>query len=343
MRYPWANTLLLVLIVAQAVTGLFGLVSGSSDRAVYLQAHRIAAYATLALLLWKGRIVVHALRSPRRMAPIRWLWVLNALLLITVLALGVAWALWGPFYFLGFSGMSWHVYLGVALVPLMVYHAIMQVSGFPLRYWVERRSASDSWVFQRSAFFSGGSPNGVPTPLAFTGAKRRFTGSYLRGTQPGNSFPTVSWLNDRPQSIDPSTWTLQIEGHARQPFNLSYDWLAEREETLEATLDCTGGWYTTQTWEGVSMAKLLDMAGVGPDASSITVTSVTGYYRRFSLDEARHYILATRVGGQTLTHGHGFPTRLVAVGHRGYNWVKWVTVIRVNDTSKYWQPPLPLQ
>ena len=71
MRYPWTNTLLLVLIVAQAVTGLFGLVSGSSDRAVYLQTHRIAAYATLALLLWKGRIVVHALRSQRRMAPIR--------------------------------------------------------------------------------------------------------------------------------------------------------------------------------------------------------------------------------------------------------------------------------
>jgi hypothetical protein len=27
---------------------------------------------------------------------------------------------------------------------------------------------------------------------------------------------------------------------------------------------------------------------------------------------------------------------------RGYDWVKWVDEITVNDTSKFWQPPLPL-
>ncbi len=28
---------------------------------------------------------------------------------------------------------------------------------------------------------------------------------------------------------------------------------------------------------------------------------------------------------------------------RGYDWVKWVTAIEVNDTSKWLQPPLPLE
>ena len=75
----------------------------------------------------------------------------------------------------------------------------------------------------------------------------------------------------------------------------------------------------------------------------MTVTSVTGYYRRFSLDEARRYVLATHVGGRELSHGHGYPLRLVAPGKRGFEWVKWVASIEVNESSKWLQPPLPLQ
>jgi DMSO/TMAO reductase YedYZ molybdopterin-dependent catalytic subunit len=82
---------------------------------------------------------------------------------------------------------------------------------------------------------------------------------------------------------------------------------------------------------------------VSAGAGSVTVRSVTGYYRRFSLDEADSYILATRVGSETMSHSHGYPLRLVAPGKRGFEWVKWVVAIEVNDTSKWWQPPLPLQ
>ncbi len=74
----------------------------------------------------------------------------------------------------------------------------------------------------------------------------------------------------------------------------------------------------------------------------MTVRSVTGYARRFSLEEAEGYLLSTRVGGDPLSHRHGFPLRLVAPGKRGYDWVKWVTAVEVNDTGKWWQPPLPL-
>ena len=69
--------------------------------------------------------------------------------------------------------------------------------------------------------------------------------------------------------------------------------------TVRATLDCTGGWHTTQDWSGVPLQHVLDLAGVRPEAASITVRSVTGYFRRFSLDEAEPYILATRVGART--------------------------------------------
>lgn len=109
-----------------------------------------------------------------------------------------------------------------------------------------------------------------------------------------------------------------------------------------ATLDCTGGWYTTQVWGGVLMGRLLALADVEDEGRSLTVTAVSGYQRRFSLDEANKYLLALSVAGRPLSHGHGFPIRLVAPDQRGVNWVKWVARIQVNETSQLWQSPLPL-
>ena len=78
-------------------------------------------------------------------------------------------------------------------------------------------------------------------------------------------------------------------------------------------------------------------------ARSVVVRSVTGYSRRFPLDEARSMLLATRVGGDVLSAGHGFPARLVAPGRRGYHWVKWVESVEASTRPWWRQPPLPLQ
>jgi DMSO/TMAO reductase YedYZ molybdopterin-dependent catalytic subunit len=97
-----------------------------------------------------------------------------------------------------------------------------------------------------------------------------------------------------------------------------------------ATLDCTGGFYTTQRWRGTTLGRLLDEAGVGPEASHVRVISHTGYRWSFGLAEARGLLLATHVAGAALSHGHGAPARLVAPGHRGWHWVKWVERIEVH-------------
>src|SRR5260221_619709 len=47
------------------------------------------------------------------------------------------------------------------------------------------------------------------------------------------------------------------------------------------------------------------------------------------LEEARAALLATHAGEEPLSYEHGFPLRLVAPGHRGFEWVKWITRVEV--------------
>jgi DMSO/TMAO reductase YedYZ molybdopterin-dependent catalytic subunit len=40
-------------------------------------------------------------------------------------------------------------------------------------------------------------------------------------------------------------------------------------------------------------------------------------------------LLATHVGDEPLSHGHGAPLRLVAPNRRGFQWVKWIDEIEI--------------
>jgi len=150
------------------------------------------------------------------------------------------------------------------------------------------------------------------------------------------------WLDDRIQHIDPAQWRLRIDGHVEAPYELDYERLMAWSAELTATLDCTGGWHTTRQWQGAPVTELLAQARPKPGAGSITIRSRTGYFRRYSMAEAGRAMLASRVDGAPLSPGHGFPARMVEPHKRGYDWVKWVDSITVNDTSKFWQPPVPL-
>ncbi len=364
MAFPWANTFILLLVLAELVTGFFGLVSGSETEAVFILVHRAGGWGIVVLLAWKGRNVVWSLRRPKRGAPRMASIVLFGMLTVT-LTLGIAWASAGPFYFSPFSGVSWHIYAGAALAPVMLWHAAYQSSGWTRRLTRTVRNlirvpsgvgapgdGNGVWPERRSFLRVAGvavlsvavwqSVEAVYALANLAGARRRFTGSYERGSYAGNGFPLTSWLNDNPAPVDLDSWRLEVGGAVGQGLELAYADLPADSE-ITATLDCTGGWFSTQVWRGMSVARLLELAEVGPEASSVTFTSVTGYYRRFSIDEAKGYILATRVGDEVLAHGHGYPLRLVAPGKRGFEWIKWVRSVEVNTTPKWLQPPLPVQ
>ncbi len=341
MRFPWANTLLLTFLALELASGFFGLTSGSENRAIHMQLHRIAGYGILITLIWKTANVVRSMKWPRpgsaRIASLA----LSALL-VACLASGVAWSLIGPYYWWIFSGVSWHIYIGALIAPLLLWHIWHMTRGFPIGFWADRR------LFIRSAgAFALGlaawqASEGLARAAHLSGRSRRFTGSYESQSFSGNRFPRVSWLNDDPDPIDTHTWRLRVFGSVNRELRLAHSDLSSRAETT-ATIDCTGGWHSTQRWRGIALRDLLRDSQPAESARSVIARSVTGYYRRFSLEAAQSFILATHVTEETLSHGHGYPLRLVAPGTRGFEWVKWVTEIEISDTPHWWQPPLPVQ
>jgi DMSO/TMAO reductase YedYZ molybdopterin-dependent catalytic subunit len=127
-----------------------------------------------------------------------------------------------------------------------------------------------------------------------------------------------------------ATWRLQIDGEVASPGAVAYDELLALPSTeRDAVLDCTGGWWTEQRWRGVTLAELLARHGPRASAQRVDVVSLTGHAWSFPLAEADRLLIATHVGGETLSNGHGYPARLIAPDHRGFQWIKWVTHVHV--------------
>ena len=165
-------------------------------------------------------------------------------------------------------------------------------------------------------------------------AARASTGSH---PIPAAAIPATTWLLDRVPVLDRATHEVLVAGRAWSVAELD-----GRGRPVPARLDCTTGWYADAVWTGVALSDLL--ADAEPEeARSVLVTSVTGYRRRFELDALSRLFLATRVEGAPLTAGTGAPVRLVAPGHRGFWWVKWVASVELSTVPASAQSPFPLQ
>lgn len=346
MRHGWANTALLVLIVAQVATGTFGLAAGASDRAVYLWLHNIGAFTILGVLGWKTLIAVRSLKRPSGGRP-RKITLVLVFLLAANLALGFTWPTVGYWSVSGISGISLHIWIGLALTPLAGYHAWNYTRRFRAGYDTDRRAAIRLFGLGGAGFVAWFTVEKLYGGFGLGASDRRFTGSHERGSFRGNAFPVTSWINDDPKPIDRGEWQLLVTAPDGQSRRWPYSELvsganASGPETLTATLDCTGGWFSRQSWRGPRLLDVVSPLSVD-GASSIEVRSVTGYYRKFHIDNLEHFLLATHVTDEPLSHQHGAPLRLVAPGRRGFEWVKWVTEIHFSNSSHWLQPPFPIQ
>jgi hypothetical protein len=165
------------------------------------------------------------------------------MLLILTLVSGIARTIWGPLYLSGFSLISLHIYLAVPLIVLLAWHVWRE------RFMLRLPQSRDRRVVLRglALMAAGGLTLEAVRQLRLRGLgqlPRRFTGSYETGSYLGR-FPNVSWIADRPPTVDSQTWRLLVDGEVRSLLVFSYEHLLDlAEDEMTAVLDCTGGWYS---------------------------------------------------------------------------------------------------
>jgi sulfane dehydrogenase subunit SoxC len=162
--------------------------------------------------------------------------------------------------------------------------------------------------------------------------------------------------------VDAESWRLELGGLVERPLALTLGELAERPALeLAITMECAGNgralltprpfsqpWLYeavgTAVWKGVSLAALLEEAGVRDGAAEVVFTGLDRghegggpqrYERSLAVAEALSgdALLAYEMNGQPLPPQHGFPLRLVVPGWYGMTSVKWLTRIVASDRA----------
>jgi DMSO/TMAO reductase YedYZ molybdopterin-dependent catalytic subunit len=328
------NLALLALLTAALATGGLAYGIGTGAVRVALVGHAVTGLGILLLAPWKSII---ARRGLRRRRPGSWASVgLTVLVAVTVLfgllhSTGLVVDL-GPV-----TAMQVHVGAALLSVPLAMWHVVARRVR-PRRTDLSRRSLLRAGALAGGAGVAYAATEGVVRLTSLPGADRRFTGSYERGSFDPASMPVTQWLDDAVPDVDAATWRLVVRtGDQERAWRLEE--LETFQDRVRATIDCTGGWYAVQDWEGAWLSRLVPDAG---EARSVIVRSVTGYPRRFPVRDLGRLLVATRVGGRPLDPGHGRPARIVAPGRRGFWWVKWIDTIEVSSAPWWWQWPFPL-
>lgn len=330
MRGRRTNLALGLLLILAVLSGLASNTIGVDWPLDLAAVHGVLALGILLLGPWKSLVIRRGLRRQRNGN-----WTSLVLLGLTVTALlsGVVHS----------TGLTTHigpltvmqVHVGAAVIAL-----VMAIQHF-LRHPVSPRATDlDRRALLRGAvLISGGAMTWLGwqqalVALGWPGAERRFTGSHERGSDDPQALPVTSWFDDRVPAIDEVSWRVDVAGEGMDLGAIN----RLRHQEFDALLDCTGGWYSTQTWEGVRLDHLMS----ADDWRSFEVRSATGYARRFPMYDLARVYLVMAVGGEPLSPGHGYPVRIVAPGRRGFWWVKWVVSIQPSMRPWWLQSPFPL-
>jgi DMSO/TMAO reductase YedYZ molybdopterin-dependent catalytic subunit len=324
----------MLLLIAALLTGALAYATGTGWARLWVIGHGIVGLGIVALAPWKSVIVRRGLARRRRG------WVISVAFAVFV-AVAIVFGIFHSTGVLVSFGeiTSLQIHVGAALLAIAL--GLLHVLAKRVRMQrtdLTRRNLLRTGALLGATGVAYGAVEGLVRVASLPGADRRFTGSYETGSFHPEEMPVTQWLNDPVPGIAAAEWRLVVATGASSR-EWSYDEVAEFDDRLQATIDCTGGWFAEQEWAGVRLSRLFPDVG---EARSMSVVSATGYGRRFPVRDVPNLLLATRVGGVPLSAGHGFPARIVAPGRRGFWWVKWVERMDLSAIPWWWQTPFPL-
>jgi DMSO/TMAO reductase YedYZ molybdopterin-dependent catalytic subunit len=152
---------------------------------------------------------------------------------------------------------------------------------------------------------------------------------------PLEEFETMGLDNHQ---VNMNKWQLEISGLVERPVKLTYSQVIEIPSVKrDVLLICPGVFAYHARWEGVSVAKLLEMAQASLEVTHVSFSGPDGKYEkteRFPIEDilSDKVFLAFSVNGNVLPKKHGFPLRLVAEDYYGGNWVKYVYRVTANKS-----------
>lgn len=329
MRPRVVDWSLLALVLLGIGTGLWSFLIGDPQGRLLFVAHGALGIAILGVIAAKLRRVTPLLISPKAQCPSMEVGVVTAIAALTTVGIGLWWVVMqSPVAYP--NGMILHTTAAFLLLGFCLWHLWLRYRPMTRRDIGDRRSLLRLLAILGSGGVLWAGVEASQHALKTAGSRRRFTGSRLANDNAVGDFPVTMWMLDRPEPIQAEQYTLQVGGLVETPLRFSTAELAQlRQASLRATIDCTGGWYSEQEWQGIAVRDLLVRAQLLANATFVRFRSVTGYRWSLPMVEAAETLLATHVGGVPLDHGHGAPLRLVAPGRRGFQWVKWVAAVEV--------------
>ena len=141
-------------------------------------------------------------------------------------------------------------------------------------------------------------------------------------------------------SVDLNEWRLDIDGHVKNSLKMSYEEIKELPSIKrKVLLICPGYFANFGEWEGISFSEIFKKCEAENGITHVTVKGPSGVYaktERFQIKEiiSDKVFLAYKVNGEKLPRSHGFPLRIVAEDHYGFDWVKFVYKVTVEKIKE---------
>lgn len=148
-----------------------------------------------------------------------------------------------------------------------------------------------------------------------------------------------------PVGLELSKWRLEVDGLVNSPISFSWNEFEKlpRVKVL-ADFHCVTRWSRLDnTWEGVSVRHLLELAGGAKAEAKFAVAHCYdhGFTTNLPLEDllSDDALVATHHDGEALTLEHGWPARLIVPQLYAWKSAKWLGGIelRSQDQAGFWE------